>query len=799
MHQGWLTDIRQAWRTLRRAPGFTVVAVGTLAAGLALAVTVTTVVNAYLVRGLPYPESDRLYSVSYGNPATPPVQGLATLDWTALDDIVEHPVSWDLDNFVLRGDPHPEAAQGSWVSRGYMEAFGVRPVLGRAFGPRDFEPGSPSVVIISHRLFQARFNGDPRVLGRQIEAHFDDRPDEGEILTIVGILPEDFWHLNAFTDVLSPLRAASYPYMVRLREGVAAEVAAGRIRSLARGGGLALPEGWQVELRSTHAAYVTQVRPLLLSLAAATLLVVLIACANVAVLVMVRATRVRREIAVRKALGASGAQITRALVAEALLLGGSATMAGLGLAMFVVSALAPVLERQIGRPVPGGLSMLAIDGATLALGVGAGVLITAVCSLPALLMSSRTPVSLALGGGQKGAGDGPGPRRARTALIAIEVASCLALLVGAALMVQSGLRVLSVEMGLDVDDVLVGRITLRQQSYAEPEARRAFLERMQSRLLEVPGVRSSALSSWWPLQEAPLRDVAPADGEGQVRQAGTLLVSPDYFDALGIDLRDGRSFAWSERAETAPRVVVSETLARQLFAGRRAVGERLRLMPSANDPKATPLTCEVVGVARDVRQSHADAALADIYFSLPQQPIPSVFLYVRSARLDPAVERDVRTAIAGIDGNVALGMPRPMHDILDTQRRAPRFMATLMVVFALIAALLALVGLYGVIAYAVGQREREIAVRMAVGADRRAITQLFLRQGALVLGIGLAVGVGASVALGRLLESQLFGVEAGDPVIIGGATAAFAICGLLAVTLPARRAASTDPALALKE
>lgn len=216
-------------------------------------------------------------------------------------------------------------------------------------------------------------------------------------------------------------------------------------------------------------------------------------------------------------------------------------------------------------------------------------------------------------------------------------------------------------------------------------------------------------------------------------------------------------------------------------------------------PNAPPRAFTVVGVARDVRHAHTDEDLADVYLAFPQTPLLSAFVYVRAAGAPPQVERDLRAAIAAVDPDVALGMPRALADILDQQRAAPRFLASLLVVFASLAAVLALVGIYGVIAYAVRQREREIAVRMAIGADRAAITRLFLRHGALVLGIGLALGVGGALGLGRVLQSQLFGVRAADPVVIAGVTVAFGLCGLLAVTWPARSAASTDPALALKE
>lgn len=799
MQNGFVSDVRHATRALLRARGFTAVAVGTLAVSLALCVSVATVVNAYLLRGLPYPESDRLFSIRYAAPGTPGPANMEALDWASLNDIIEHPISWDLDNFSLRGAPHPELATGTWVTPGYMEGFGIRPAMGRVFEPADFQEGRPSVALISHRIWQTRFGGDPLVIGRQFQAHVNDRPGEVENFTVVGVLPDGMWHMNVFTEVLAPLRAPSFPYMVRLREGVHPETAALRIAALVRTGSSTLPSEWRVELLSTHREYVGQIRPLLLSLAAATALVLLIACANVAVLLMLRASQRRHEIAVRKALGATTARLNSGVAAEALVLGGVATAAGIALAQLVILSLAPALERQLGRGAPGGAAAIELDGLILLGAAAAGLLVTCACSLAPFWASSRTPVALALTGGQKGNGERPGQRRARSALIAIEVASSLALLVGAGLMVQSGLRILNVDMGLDVRGIQVGRISLRPRTYTDPPSRNAFYEQLQNRILNVPGIQGLAFSNWWPLQAAPPRGVARDDASAEATtRAGMMGVSSDFFGTLGIAIRDGRAFTAADRPGTLDVAIVSETLARTLWPTGRAVGERIRVAPPAG-ATTPPVSLTVVGVAADVRHSHTDQELSDVYYAHAQAPSAAVFTYLKAAGPLPRIERDVRAAIAAADSELALGTPRPLADILDQQRAAPRFLASLLVVFALFAAVLAFVGIYGVIAYAVRQRHREIAVRMAIGADRAAIVRLFLKQGVGIVGGGLALGVFFAVALGRLLEAQLFGVRPAEPGVLALATAAFALCALAAVALPARLAAATDPAAALKE
>lgn len=799
MFHGFLSDLRYASKALVRTRGFLAVALSTLGLGIALAATVTVLVNAYLVRGLPYPGSERLHWIRYGQPTGPFAQGLETVDWNTLDDIVEHPISWDLDLFNLRGAPYPEAAQGTWVTRGYMAAFGVQPAMGRAFLPSDFETGAPPVALISHRIWQTRFDGDPNVVGRTLSTFNNDRPDEPQTMTVIGVLPEGHWHLNVFTEILAPLRAPSFPYMARLRPDVTPETATARIESLVRGSGATIPEGWSVSVVSAHDQYVAETRPLLISLGAATVLVLLIACANVAVLFTVRATHRRREIAVRKALGASGGQITRTLLSEAIVIGVSATAIGLGLAQAAITVAAPFVQRSLGR-TPGGLDALRIDGVTLGAVLVAGLLVTIICGGAQLWASRIRSVTGALGGTQRGATGGPQQRGAQSALIAIEVASCLALLAGAALMVQTALGILNVDMGLRADGVLASRISLSRGTYPTPPSRAALYDRVSGALTRVDGVRGMAFASSWPLQAAPSRSVGRDEPGAELSsRAGVLGVSASFFDTLDVALADGRAFSDADRIGTEGVAIVSRTLAAQLWPNRRAVGERLRVAPPQGAEDTTPMSFQVVGVAEDVRHAHTDNELADVYLSIAQAPSPSPFMYVRAAHLTPPFERDMRDALTAVDPDMALASPRPLAEILEQQRAGTRFLTTLLTIFAGFASVLALVGVYGVIAYTVRQREREIAVRLAIGADRAMITRLFLRQGAAVLAVGSVMGVGAALLLGRLLESQLFGVRPAEPAALAAVTIGFAVCGLAAIAWPARAAASTDPALALKE
>jgi putative ABC transport system permease protein len=800
MRNAFMSDLRQAARALARDRGFTAVSLGTLAASLGLSVTVAVLVNAYLVRGLPYPASHRLFDVQYAAPGAPYPVGMDKLDWRSLDDVLDLSIAWDLDNFTLRGGDHPEMLQGTWVTPGYVDGFGIRPALGRGFERADFEAGRPMVAMISDRLWRSRFNSDRSIAGRTFDAYVNDRPNEVETFTIVGVLPASHWHVNAFTEVLAPLRAPAYPYIVRLRDGVPPALARDRISTLVRTGVTVSGADWHVELLSTHGRYVEQIRPLLLAVATATGLVSLIACANVGVLLTLRATRRRREMAVRQALGATAGQITRVSAAEPLLLGAAATTLGLGLAWTTIAAIAPLIDHYLGRPAPGGVTALRIDPATLMLTIGAGLLTIAIVSIVPIWVTRRTPVSLAMSGGQKGATDGPAQRHARTVLIAVEVAACLTLLVGAGLTIQSAVGMLRVDIGLDAEDVVVGRFSLRQRAYPDAAARTGFYERVLAQAEEITSAQGIAFTNAWPLQQSATRDVAGGESNGPFpTRAGIVGVTPDYFGVLRIPLHEGRLFTAVDRIGSEPVALVSRTLASRLWGSTRAVGRQLRIAPAPNGPpSARPATFTVVGVVGDIRHAHTDDDLADAYVPLLQSPSSGVFVYLRVSDAVSA-ERSLKRLLGSIDSEVAFGASRRLAEILDLQRAGARLLASLLVVFAVFAASLALVGIYAAVAYTVKQREREIAVRLAMGADRRRITRMFVGQGALVLGAGLVLGIAGALALGRVLRAQLFGIEPADPAVLAGMTVAFALCGLVAIAWPARAAASLDSANALKE
>jgi predicted permease len=779
-------------RSLAQARGFSFTTIVTLGAGLALCLIVAAVANAYLVRPLPYPAANRLYNIQYAPQNQSPPRGLAALDWASLNDLAEHAIAWDLDVFYLLGGSYPEAAPGAWVNPGYVHGFGVRVALGRDLTAADFEPGRPAVALISHRLWQSRFGGDPDALGQRLSVYVSDRPNEPESIEIVGVMRSDFWHVNPYTEVLAPLRVAAYPYMLQLREGMTSQQADDRVTALVQSG---QPSAPRVRLIAFQSGYVAAIRPVLSAIGAAAVLVLVIACANVAVLMLVRRQQRERDVMVRVALGASRAQILRMLFSEALALGAAATLLGAAIAVVALQTLVPFIEGFLERRVPRGTDAIAFDPQLAAVAVACGFVATVAFSLIPAIGLWRQSLAPSIAAGGRGATIAAARSRGRSFLIGLEVAVSLTLLAGALLMTISAMRMLAVNFGIRAEGVTTASISLRQQSYPDPQTRAPFYERLIDRVATLTPGRTVAIGDWWPLQASPRRQFETATGASV--QGGAIGVSAGYFDALGIRLVAGRPFHATDRIGSDSVVVVSETLARRLGAA-NPIGETIRVstVPQTGAPET--IVARVVGVAADVRQTHDDTDLLDAYVPLMQIAGRFAFLYLPVAAATPSWERELRQSVARLDAEVAVGAPRSLQSAIDQQHLKPRVLAWMLSAFAAFAALLALLGIYGVVSYAVRQREREIAVRMAIGADRRSVTGMFIRQGGVVLVLGVIAGALGAIGMGRILDAELYGVGRADPLVIGTAAVLLGAGGLAAVWWPARRAAATDPAAVLK-
>ena len=556
-----LMELRLAVRSLLKAKAFSFTAVLTLGLALSLCTTVLVVANAYLYTQLPYPDATRLYSVRYSTPGQDQPQEMEALDWSSLGDVIEHPIAWDLDMFYLLGGENAEPVPGAWVTPGFVQGLGVRPAIGQGFDAAAFRPGSANVALISHRLWTARFGGDTSVIGRQFTAYVSDRPEEAEAFTIIGVLPANFWHVNPYTDIFAPLRVPTYPYMVRLHEGVGPEQAAARITALVRDGAKGVPPNWTAQVASTHELYTARVRPILRSVGFAAALVLLVGCANVAGLLLLRAIRRQKEIAVRTALGASVGAIARMLVAEAVVLGAAATAAALFVTNLTLSSVAPTIERQLGRSAPGDGIAFALDPIVLTGVTAAGLFIALVCGLAPLATALRPRLVGALQSGTRST-EGRRSQRIRAGLIGLEIAASLALLSGSMLMIRTVASLLNANLGFESDRALIASITLRQNRYPETADRLALFERSLTRLNEAGGVESAGMISSWPMQQPRLQPITAAStaGTGQLR-AAIHAVSGGYFATVAIPVIAGRTFAASR---PAGRVNPSQSSARRL-------------------------------------------------------------------------------------------------------------------------------------------------------------------------------------------------------------------------------------------
>ncbi len=786
-------DLVFAARSLRREPRFTAMVVAVLGVGLGLNVVAFTAINAYLLRPLPFPEAERIVTV----------QNVGNVSWRDVDDVFEAAVSYDLDVFTIIGDGRPEMVPGAWTTPGFMATYGIQPQLGRTFLPEEAGRYGSPVAMISHRLWQQRFGGDPDIVGRSFSAFTSDRPDHAEAFTIVGVLAADFWYMNEYTEVLSPLREDRSVYAGRLRTDVSPDRAAALLTDKSLLGMERVPEDFAVTVTPLQERHVAAVRPTLMVVQAAVLLVLLIACANAAVMLLVRSTRREQELGLRRALGALGPRLARQLLFEGGLIASCAAALGFGLSALTLTAARAGIEARLGLTVPGGLESLDIDGTvlvgTLALTLVVGLVFGAVPLLSALPKALRA----SMGDASRGGTESRGRRRARNTMVAAEVALSLSLLVGAGLMVRSALHLQYQDLGFHPAGVVRAQMGLRQATYPAAADRVMAFERLRESLAQMPGVEDVGLVSMGLFSTRfTTWETEGQDPDGVSRaEAVRWLVDERYFDVLGIEIVRGRPLDASDGLENEPVAVISARLAQHLFGDEDALGKSVRLaafdMPGMPPEEPDPWA-RVVGVVADIHREVAPDPVGDLY--LPYRQVGpawmSAMVRFRGSPGPFAVALD--DAVGRVDPDVPLSSVGRLDETVAAAMKPTRDFAVLLVGFSAFALVLAIFGLYGVISYAARQRQRIIAIRIALGADRASVVTLFLREGLTVVAAGVVLGTVGGVLLGRALETQLFGVRPGDPmthIILAGAMAAGAAA---AVWVPARQAARTDPMAVLR-
>ncbi len=802
-------EIRVALRRLARAPAFTLIAVLTLALGIGANGAIFSVVEAVLLRPLPYPEPDRLVMLwqdysRRGGPDTEWFSPGSFLDWRSGNRSLEDMAVFADWQPTLTGAGSATRLAGGVVSRGFFHVLGVVPALGRTFTAAEDLPGADPVVLLSDATWRARFAADPGILGRTVQL-------DGEAQTVVGVLPPGFsFPLLADDQVFRPLRLdpADAPYgqivlraIGRLKPGVSLPQARHDLSAVAA----RLAERQPRELADVG-ANLTPLReqltgdlePALLALLAAVGAVLLIACVNLANLLLVRAEARGREQAVRRALGAGTWRLAAGALLESLLVAGAGAVAGLLVAEWSIGALralAPIALPALFTPRLDGGVLLFAAGLAVASGLASGL-------LPALRGGRADDLTGRLREGSAGSGSSRRQGRTRGVLVATQMALAFTLLAGAGLLLRSFVALEGVDPGFDPRGVLSFRVAVPPTTYPEPAQAAALLDRYLERLRALPGVESASMISWLPMSGADT-DVSfvvegePAPEPGHEHVIWYRQIDPDYFSSLRIRRLAGRTFTAADSAD-APRVVVlGEAAARRFFPGEDAVGKRLK---PGDDPSSDEPWWTVVGVVANVRHAGLDAdPKLEMYLPEAQAPRRGMTIVLRTAGRPEDLVGPARAALTALDPALALAGVDTLSDMVSGSVAVPRFLTLCVLAFAAVALFLAALGVYGVVAQVVGRRSRELGLRMALGADRGAVLRLVMRQGMVPVAAGVAIGLLGALLAGRLIRGLLFQVPPTDAVTLAAVTGLLAAAALLATWLPGRRATRLDPLVALRE
>jgi putative ABC transport system permease protein len=794
-------DVRHAFRQLGKARGFTALAALTLALGIGAGTAVFAVLDSVVLQPLPFDEPGRLMAFrsldSRGTPRPTLLSYPDFFDFRKQNQVFEHLVSYRDSGFTLTDSLPAIQVMGEIVSWDLFPMLGVQPELGRGFLREDENPGTHAVVL-SHDMWQSRFAGDEGILGRAI-------PMNGMLFTVVGVAPAGFqfpadvsavklWVTLSEDATVSDQRGARMLDAIgRLKPGVSAEQAQTQMDLVARALAQQYPGNKNVAgtlvMPELERMAGSNLKPLLILLGAVAMLL-LIACANVANMLLARNTGRAREFALRTALGASRAAIVRQMLIESLALGFLGAAGGILLALGALKALLPLVGESIPR-----LSQASIDGRVLAFSIVMAVLTSVLFSLaPAFQAAGANPAGALKAGARSIA---RGNDRFRGALVVVQITLGLVLLVGAELLMASFLQLVQRDPGFRTDHLLTFDIGLPEAQY-NGARQAAFCDRLLEHLRAIPGVEAVATGRPLPLQGHQMRiafdiEERPVAAPDRPR-SDTAIVTPGYFGALGIPLLKGRDFNERDDPEAPPVLVVNQAFVRKFFPGKDVIGKRIQ--PGAG---REPIMREIVGVVGDARQAAIGVDSDPIYyFPYKQLPWGIGTIVLRTAVPPLEIESAARAALASLDRQVPMHVVRTGEDLSRRTVARMQFLIMLMGSFAAAALLLTGAGLYGVLSYAVARRRGEIGVRIALGAGRKEVLALVFRQAMQLVTVGLILGLASAVAAGRLLETMMHGIRTEDPAALVGACCVLLITSMAAASIPAARAASVDPIQALR-
>jgi len=802
-----LQDLRYGVRTLAKNPGFTVVAVLTLALGIGANTAIFSVVDAVLLRPLPYPESARLFTV-YQTLPEDPAQNTGVsypnyLDWTQQNEAFESIAAVRGNVLALSGQGEPTYVQTGSVTSNYFDVLRVKPLLGRTLQSSDDALDANPVVVMSESLWRARFGADPAIVGRSIT--LDQHP-----ITVAGIVPAYFhpsvpdaaaqlWvplrQDGVFSDMRSRRGGHYLSALGRLKPGVTAPQAQNEMAVLQQRLAQQYPnenKGWGIRIVSLQTDMAGNVRTALLVLLGAVGFVFLIACTNVASLQLARAASRRKEIAIRVALGAGRQRLLRQFLTESVLLSVIGGAVGLLLALEALKGLIAWLPADLPR-----VSEIHVDARVLFFGLALSVLSGVIFGLAPAWHGTESRLAEALEGA-RGAGEGRTSHRMRNIFVIAETALAIVLLVGAGLLIRSFVRLQQVDVGFNPAQLLTAQIGLPRAQYAKPEQWISFYKQALERMNTLPGAQEAAVAVPLPLSDSYINLAFEIEGrppreKSDSPTADLVAISPNYFHVMQVPLMHGREFSDAD-SESGPKVcVISASLAQQLFPNESALGQRILIgYPTSSSRK-------IVGIVGDVKDSDLSARQsAQIYVPFVQNPFWAADIAVRAHGNPSSLSGALREQIRAIDSALPVSEVRPMMEAIESSVAQPRFRTTLLSLFGAAALLLAAIGIYGVLAYTVAQQTREIGIRMALGANPGRALRLVLGRGLRLAGAGTVIGVLAARMLTQLLNSLLFGISATDPLTFAAVAGLLLGVALVACYVPARRAMRVDPMVALR-
>jgi putative ABC transport system permease protein len=793
-----LRDVRFALRILKNNPGFASVSILALALGTGANTAIFTAVDAILIQPLPFAEPDRLTAVwedvsHIGFPRNTPAPA-NYVDWKAQNTTFSGMAASRFRTFTIRGEGAPELTRGRAITHDLFDVLGTKPAIGRTFSAEE-DRQNARVAVISHSLWVRRFGAEPSAVGHVINLN-------GDSFEIIGVMPRGFFYPERGIDLWTPInldairtqRGNHFLQVIgRLKPGTTVEQARADMQTIAQRLQMQYPNsnfkvGSVVESLLVDLTGTTRVA--LYALLGAAGFVLLIACANLANLLLARASGRSREMAVRLAIGADQRSLLTQLLTESLIL----SMLG-GLAGTLVAAIA---VKALEKMLPAGIApQLSLDPRAFAFAFAVAALSGLLFGLIPALQSAKLDLHSALKQtGRTGAGRAQGIFR--DTLVAAEFALAFILLAGAGLLIQTIVHLQSVNLGFDPDHILTARVAMLRTKYPNDDKIRAFYKEATEKLQNVPGVKAAAFTSNLPYQTTGNTNGFEIEGRPPERDADALYreISPNYLAMMGAKLIDGRLYADSDIATSEPVIIINETFQKLYWPDGKAVGARIRYGSGGNLP-----WMRVIGVVRDLRERGAGIAMKPAtYPNINQAPNPSSNIVAIRTSGDPkAMASSLRAVFQAIDPDTAVTQIVTMDDILDANTATRRYPMQIMSVFAGLALLLAAIGVYGVLSYSVAQRTREIGLRMALGADQSSVTRMVVGRGLMLGGIGLGVGLIGSLFVMRLIESVLSGVSPRDPVILGVTAAILAIVSAVASYVPAWRASRVDPLTALRE